>query len=423
MHQYSLRHFIRVWAVSCLFGYSVDLTVRPAQAAEPVRTSPPSASIEVRSVIVAAKEHAPEVARAKSALRSSRSALENGRLAPFGNPYLEVTAQGSDKGVVKDVAVSGALWLPFEAFGQRASRRREAEGFVALHATFVEQARAEAAARAVLAYGRAAVAKERGEVLRELFHNARTQAAMLSERMTSGDAILRDVSLAAAEAARHEVMLTENAASLLRAESDLVELTGSDAPAILATSTPPSLGGAELRQEGAQGLPQSRALAAEARYHDAAAERWKREGRGLLSVGLVGGRGDYGETRLGGGLAYAIPAFRANRPERAREEAESLRARDDRSLYQVLAQRRLHTLRRQQAELDRARSVLSNSAVPAAQLATNAVQETYDAGKTELLSVLLMRRELSALLLRRLELSEASWQLVSEYVAITGDLP
>ena len=53
----------------------------------------------------------------------------------------------------------------------------------------------------------------------------------------------------------------------------------------------------------------------------------------------------------------------------------------------------------------------------------NAVEETYSAGKTELLSVLLTRRELSTLLLRRLDVLEDNWQVVSEYVEITGALP
>ncbi len=413
---------MRFRAISCLVLCSIVCRTGFALGAEPAAAITGEASIGVRAAVEAAREHAPEVGRARAALYSSRSARESGRLAPFGNPYLQVTAQGSDKDVVKDVAVAGELWLPVEPFGQRTGRRREAEGFVALHASFVEQARAEAAARAVLAYGRATVAKERGEVLRELAANARAQADMLNARMASGDAIQRDVSLAAAEAARHEVMLVENRATLLGAEGVLAELTGWEAP-LLGPNTPPSLGTRRLAQERLQVLPQARALTAEARYHDAAAERWQREGKGMLSVGLLAGRGDYGETRVGGGFAYAIPAFRTNRPERAREEAESIRARDDRSLYEVVAQRRLRTLQHQQAELDQALSVLSNSAVPAAREAVGAVEETYDAGKTELLLVLLTRRELSTLLLRRLELFEASWQLVSEYVEITGDLP
>jgi hypothetical protein len=40
-----------------------------------------------------------------------------------------------------------------------------------------------------------------------------------------------------------------------------------------------------------------------------------------------------------------------------------------------------------------------------------------------MLAVLLSRRELSSLSLRRLELLLQEWQLVSEYVEITGDLP
>jgi len=67
---------------------------------------------------------------------------------------MEITAEGANKDVIKDVAVSGSLWLPIEVSGQRSSRQREAEDFVALHSADIEVARASAAARAVRAYGR-----------------------------------------------------------------------------------------------------------------------------------------------------------------------------------------------------------------------------------------------------------------------------
>jgi len=283
---------------------------------------------DVRSAIEAAKERAPEVVRARTALKSSRSSRENGRLAPFGNPHLEVTAQGANQGVIKDVAVAGELWLPVETYGQSTGRRREAEGFVAMYESFVEQARAQAAARAVLAYGRAAVAKERAAVLRTLVDNEREQADMLSERMARGDAIQRDVSLAAAEVARHQALLTENGARLIRAESELAELTGEEVPAAFAPLVPPSLASNRQPSSGLRALPQARAFTAEARYHEAAAERWQREGRGMLNFGLVGGRGDYGETRIGGGIAYSIPFFapivrkRFENKPRAREHVQ-----------------------------------------------------------------------------------------------------
>jgi outer membrane protein TolC len=164
-------------------------------------------------------------------------------------------------------------------------------------------------------------------------------------------------------------------------------------------------------------------LLAETKYYASSAERARREGWSLLSVGVVAGRGDYGETRVGGGLAYAFPAFRSNQVEAARDEAESERARRERQLFDEVASRRLGLLREQQRQLSRALTVLSEVALPAAEAAVRAVRETYEAGKVELLSVLLVRRELSTLALRRLELFDRSWELVGDYVEIAGDLP
>ena len=143
----------------------------------------------------------------------------------------------------------------------------------------------------------------------------------------------------------------------------------------------------------------------------------------MLSVGVVAGRGDYGETRLGGGLAYAFPIFRSNHPESARAAAESSRALTEKSVHEAVALRRLRALELEQRQLTNALSVLTKVALPAAEDAVRSVKETYAAGKTELLAVLLSRRELSALALRRLELLERSWLLVADYVEITGELP
>jgi cobalt-zinc-cadmium efflux system outer membrane protein len=376
----------------------------------------------LRQLIQAARQNAPEVAVARASLSSSRSMLANGRMAPLGNPYLEVTAEHGDKNVTKDVAINGTLWLPLELSGQRASRGKEAEDFVSLHAALVEQAKAQAAARLVKAYGYAVVAAERARVLTDLLTSARAEAELIAERMRNGDAIARDASLAAVEAARHEVMLAETQADLLRARSELAELLGFDITDSQLLSAPPSLqmGGRAVRPGE---TPNARSLAAEARFYSSSAERLRKEGQSPLSVGLVAGRGDFGETRLGGGLAYAFPVFRANRPERARAAAESARALAEKSVQEAVTAGRLRRLQREQAELIHARSVLTQTALPAAQLAVSAVQETYAAGKTEMLAVLLSRRELSALSLRRLELLLQDWLLVGEYVEITGDLP
>jgi hypothetical protein len=51
---------------------------------------------------------------------------QHARLAPLGNPFVEVTVERGAKSVTRDVAVNGALWLPVELSAQREARRNEA---------------------------------------------------------------------------------------------------------------------------------------------------------------------------------------------------------------------------------------------------------------------------------------------------------
>lgn len=401
----------------------VAFLARPARADEPA-VAPRSGDVsQLRLLIRAAKERAPGVSLAAASLVASRAASESARLAPFGNPYLEVTAERGGQDVTKDVAVNGALWLPVELSSQGRARGREARAFVSLHAALLEQARARAAADVVRAYGEVVVARQRSGVLSDLLKDAHVEAELIAERLKRGDAVRPDASLAAVEAARHEVMLTENAADLARVVGQLAELTGSSDPGTLEPVAPPMIEERAAARPRVDRSPRSRSLTAEARFHAASAARSRREGQGMLSVGVVAGRGDYGETRLGGGLAYAFPIFRSNHPESARAAAESSRALTEKSVHEAVALRRLRALELEQRQLTNALSVLTKVALPAAEDAVRSVKETYAAGKTELLAVLLSRRELSALALRRLELLERSWLLVADYVEITGELP
>lgn len=394
-----------------------------AVVAAPSSTAQIDTRARLRSLIAEAKQKAPEVSMARASLTSSRSALVAGRMAPLQNPYLEVTAERGNKDVTKDVAINGTLWLPVELSGQRGSRQREADDFISLHGALVETARAKAAARVVRAYGFSAVAAERHAVISELLVSARKEAELMGERLKAGDAIARDASLAAVEAARHEVMLAETQAELLRAQGELSELLGTAELEAVPPAAPPSLSDRDFQAVKVEQTPHSQALRAEARFYTSSAERLGKEGQSALSLGLVAGRGDYGETRLGGGLAYAFPVFRANRPERARAAAESSRALEEKRVQESLTLRRLKLIRLEQEQVARAIDSLTVTALPAAERAVSAVQETYTAGKAEMLAVIISRRELSSLALRRLELLEQNWLLVSEYVEITGDLP
>lgn len=410
--------------VSWLLGLGLPLALSlPCRAEGADRlgtTAGPRESL--RALVEAARTRAPEVLAANASLTASHAAFEGARMLPLGNPYLEITAERGGRNVTQDLAINGALWLPLELSGQVQGRAQEARGIVAFHAALVGQDRADAAARLVQAYGIAVVATERGSVLAELLASAREQAALVTERVVQGDALQRDASLAAVEVARHEMLIAETRATLARSLGELSELVGHELHEPLGAAEPPSLPSRPVAAKVRQS-PRSLLLAAEARLHAATAERWRHEGSSSLSVGVVAGRGDFGESRLGGGLAYAFPVFRANRPERARAAADASRALAEKYLHESVATGRLRVLHQEQQELTHATSALTEAALPAARAAVDAAQATYAAGKLELLAVLVSRRELANLSLKRLDLFEESWLLVRDYVKITGELP
>src|SRR6478609_5592200 len=369
----------------------------PIAAASPSTTSP-----ALRELVRLARERAPEVVLGRSALTASRSSYANARMAPLGNPLLEVKVQGATKDVIKDVNIESSLWLPVEISGQKSKRGREADDFVELHTAMLEQARAAACARTVRAYGALVVGASRFRVLTELANTAQS----------------------AVDAARHQMALSETKSELLRVLGDLFELTGRNLSSEgMAEAVPPGFSATLGAPPAVERSPLFRVLTAQAKYYGAARDRLESEGWTPLSVGLVAGRGDYGETRFGGGLAYAFPTFRANQGERARADAERQRSLDELALRRELFARRAILLTSELAELGRAFEIVTHAALPAAERALAAASETYRVGKGDLLSVLVSRRDFSALSLRRLEILDKSWQLLGDLVEITGELP
>ncbi|MEI9953764.1 MAG: hypothetical protein WDO74_33495 [Pseudomonadota bacterium] len=392
--------------------------------AEPPAPPASAATPALRELVQLARERAPEVILGRSALTASRSSYANARLAPVGNPFLELKVQGATQDVVKDVNIEAALWLPVEISGQKSRRGREADDFVELHAALLEQARAAASARTVRAYGALVVGASRFRVLSELASGAESEARYFAERMAIGDATEQDASLSAVDAARHQMALSETKSELLRVMGDLFELTGrSLSSESVVEALPPGFSAALRAPPAVEHSPLFRVLAAQAKYYGAARDRLEAEGGSPLSVGLLAGRGDFGETRFGGGLAYAFPTFRANQGERARADAERVRSLDELALRRELFARRAALLSSELSELGRAFEIVTHAALPAAQRALAAASETYRAGKGDLLSVLVSRRDFSALSLRRLEILDKSWLLLADLVEITGELP
>jgi cobalt-zinc-cadmium efflux system outer membrane protein len=405
------------------------LLARSASAADAEEarsaTAPAAASTTLlHELVTLARERAPEVILGRSALTASRASYAAAALAPLGNPALEVKVDHGTMGVTKDVTVDASLWLPVELAGEKPARRREARDYVGLHQALLEQARAVATSRTLRAFGALAVATARVRVVEELLGVARAEAAYYAQRLAAGDTTERDAALASLEAARNEALLSETHVDILEHAGELAELTGRNVdPASPLDETPPAFAPKRSTSELAHGMPAARVLEAQARYAAASAARLKREAYLPLSFGLTGGRGDYGEARIGGGIGYTWPLFRANVPERARAEAERRRSLDELGLRQKLVARRIELLEHELVELGRTVDIVTHSALPAATRAVQAAVETNRAGKGDWLTVLVSRRDLSALSLRRLELLDRNWLVLADLVAMTGELP
>jgi cobalt-zinc-cadmium efflux system outer membrane protein len=393
----------------------------PAPSAAPKTAPGPSL---LRELIELARARAPEVTLGQVALTASRATAESGRVSSFGNPALEVKVDHGTQGVTKDVTIDASLWLPVELAGEKAARGRESRDYIHWHEALLQQARAQATGRTVRAYGAFAVAVTRVKALEDLLSVAQAEAHYYAGRLEHGDATEREAAMAALEVARHEVMLSETQGEVVRQSGELAELTGRNLAAEGSFDPNPPIPNKKFEEAPARGdIPSARALDAESRYYAAARERLSREGYNPLALALTGGRGDYGEARFGAGIAYAWPLLRTNQPERARADAARVRALQEAKIRRGLVTHRVGLIEAELVALGKAVEVIQRSALPAANRAVQAAVETQHAGKGDWLSVLVSRRDVASLTLRRLELLDKCWVLLSELSEVTGELP
>jgi len=393
-----------------------------AHASAPENSSVGSEAPTLARVFSLARERAPEVVVAKAGLEASRSVSVGARLSPLLNPYVEVISEHG-RGVTRDVYVTAQVHTPIEIAGQRSRRVAEADAFIQWNTATLEHARAQVSGAAVRTYGEYLAWSARYETLTELLHSATTEAKVLLARRNAGDATERDAQLAEVERARIAVQVDEAMASRGTVQNELARLTGqSFAPPDQSRLFPEG----DFKGAGVTHAPTAPAVLgaqAEARYHARQDERLERERIPPLSVIFQAGRGDFGEARLGAGLAWSLPVFRYNQGERAKAQAEGARARIAASTYQGSIALRLRSISEAIGQLRVAVERLDHEAIPAAAMATESAARMYLAGKTDLLSVVVARRDFYLLRMRRMEIAEHIWALVGDWVELTGKLP
>lgn len=402
----------------------VSLIAYPAWAhpAEDELATPPATPLPSLKVLLnLVRERAPDIVLGRAAVRSSRASYVGARRGPVENPYLEVTGERTGAGT-NGLAVNGTLWLPVEVAGQRGRRIAEADAFVRVHEAGLEQLRASALAEGVRAYGQAVVAAARVRLLQEIVASSQGEADLYNARVASGDATRLDAKLAEVELEKNRALLEEFRADLDVALIRIQRLVAKSYGAVHESPDPPDYR-VLVSGSKAASLPVVARLRAEAQYHARVKERAAREGVNPVSLMLIGGRGELGDARLGAGLAYTFPVFWRNQGEQARAEGERQRALTELSVRQRVLATHIGGLVREIGRVRNATRALVETAIPAAEQAVDAAVATHRIGKSDLLSVLVTRRDLAFLRVRALELTQREWVALADLVELTGDTP
>lgn len=377
----------------------------------------------LRQVVEQAASRAPEVVRTNRTLAEGRAGYVGAGLPPIGNPYFEViTERDIANSSHRQFAVGVSAWLPFEVSGQRRARLASIDALVAWQGAAVRSARSLAMGRAVAAYGRLSTAQGRIEVLEQIVHAASDEVEIYAQRLQAGDTVARDAQLVRVEWGRSRLLLEEARATLPAITAELALLTGEDYVATSAAPLEPPIPSAAAALRSAPNAAPVLAARAEADFHSAEAERWRKEGKSPFTLMLQGARGDQGELRVAAGVAYSLPV-RRNQGERARSEAARLTAQTEARLRQTAIQRAAQAAVAEIHGLREARRQLDEVTLPDARAAVKSSEELYQAGKEDWLSVIISRRELAVLTLRKFDLAERQWLLLGRLVEVTGELP
>ncbi|MDX2021197.1 MAG: TolC family protein [Deltaproteobacteria bacterium] len=378
-------------------------------------------------VLETARKRAPDVVSQQGALRVAEATMVGARLIQLGNPYLEVFADRRSSGGA-GLNLQANLWLPLDLSGQRGRRVSESEALTSWQRTGLQASVAIAEGKALATYGAIMVAMERARFLSALVRAAKDEASYYEGRFEHGDATVREAKLAAVEVVRNTVALEEVRADLTRALTELATLLG--VPRLPdptgALQSPPSQVWADVEATAAELAAKSPAVLAaaqEADYFHAVRRRQAVEAHAPVNFILSAGRGEMGDALIGGGLSWTFPALRRNQGEQAQATAQQNRALAERQVNEVRTYATLRGIAEEHTEVQKALHDIQQNGEPAAQAALDASIALHRAGKGDLLFILSARRDLALMNASALLLVLREWNLLADFVALTGKTP
>ncbi len=381
----------------------------------------------LESSVAEAQRRSEGVVRASSEVEVAKAGQLGARVSKFGNPYLDFQV---DRGsTTKDLQVLAYLYTPIEIFGQRGARVDEAKAMTHWRDVGLGDAKSMATGQVIASFGSIAVAAERRAIAERGEQAARAEASYYEGRFAAQDATVYDKSLAQAELSRWLQTKAEAILKLTDAKVQLIRLTGNVAwnePSTATAPLPPPLRHEWTKGFAAQAVEKSPALRlsrAESTFWEQSKKRWQAERRMPIELTLIGGRGDPGDLRLGGGFLLQFPVFRRYQGDIAKAEANQAYVEQIQPVLRTSLQARLDGAREALFAILEALQNLDQYGIPAGEKAVEASFTMYKSGKIDLLQVLLARRELALAKSRRLDLLESAWRAYADLAALSGDWP
>ena len=374
-----------------------------------------------------ARTHGPASLMAAADIKVAGATKSGAGLPPLTNPYLEVFVDRSQAstGVGQ---VQANLWLPIELAGQKGKRLAEADALVRWKQVAKGAAQASAVGEAVVAWGEVMVAAARKRHAQEGEKTAREEAAYVAGRYAAKDATVVDHAQAEGEVARWLQLRAEADVGYALAKARLAIATGD---AELEDPTEASLelpalhfaDGDALAKALLERSPLVEQHALEAEFFAKSKDKWLADQYAPVNFILSGGRGDLGDGRLGGGIAWTFPVFRKNQGEVARADADVDRARGNLAIAKASVTARAKGTFTAYEVARKAVATIDDVALPAARSVVSASVDAWKAGKAEQTRVFLARRDLASARERRLDLVAIGFRAYGDLAGLVGDVP
>ena len=413
------------------------MKLRPLLLATAVGLTAPLAHAQPRAefptldrAIQLARARALVVNDAQGELGVARAQMTGARASSFGNPYVDIQLeQGLSRNPTQELQAIAYAYFPVDIGGQRGARIDEADKLVKWREVGVNDARGIASGEAVAAYGELVVGVARITETTNGEQTARDEAKYFAGRLEAKDTTVYEKSLADAEVARWVQSRAEAQLRFSSARARFTQVTGVpniDNPPASVPGGVPQLRGAwddAFIARMVDRAPLVARLTAERAFWNASVERYKSERMPPVAFELIGGRGDLGEGRIGGGVVVTFPVARRYQGEIARAEQGRTFAVTRLALYRGVIESRLRAARDAVVTVTKAVEELDQAGMPALERAVSSSVEGFKTGKIEITRVLLARRDLAIARGRRLDLIEAGWRAYADLTILSGELP